>query len=158
MTGVQTCALPIYKERPEVPGRPAQDGKTFLTAGIVDKVTGTVIVTAIDREPQQHRFTRQLSLGQPLVGLNALDTDRMGVIYLGAIIELPGSTPELPSFSNAVLCLDPRDGMPLGQTRFAANAMPEETFHELTVLPEGGVLFLERTASGARVVRYTCGN
>jgi hypothetical protein len=146
------------KERTEVPGRPAGDGRTYLTAGIVDAATGMVMVTAIDREPQAHRFTRQLSMGQPVVALNALDADRSGIIYLGTVLELPGSTPEQPVFGIAVLCLDPLDGRPLGQTRFAANTMPEETFREMTVLPEGGVLFLERTASGSRVVRYGCGS
>lgn len=146
------------KERPEIPGRPAGDGRTYLTAGIVDGASGMVMVTAIDREPQAHRFTRQLSLGQPVVALNALDADRSGIIYLGTVIELPGSTAEAPQFGIALLCLDPLDGRPLGQTRFPANTMPEETFRELTVLPEGGVLFVERTASGPRVVRYSCGN
>ncbi len=145
------------KDRPEVPGRPAQDGRTYLTAGIVDGPSGMVMVTAIDREPQQHRFTRQLSLGQPVLALNALDADLSGIIYLGAVVELPSSTPEAPQFNVALLCLDPLDGRPLGQTRFPANAMPEETFREMAVLPEGGVLFLERTASGPRVVRYGCG-
>jgi hypothetical protein len=140
-----------------VPGRPAGDGRTYLTAGIVDGPSGTVMVTAIDREPQQHRFTRQLSLGQPVIALNALDADRSGIIYLGTVIELPGSTPEAAQFGIALLCLDPLDGRPLGQTRFAANSTPEETFRELTVLPEGGVLFLERTPTGANVVRYGCG-
>lgn len=146
------------KERPEVPGRPAGDGRTYLTAGIVDGASGTVLVTAIDREPQQHRFTRQLTIGAPVVALNALDADRSGVIYLGAVIELPGSTAEEPQFGVSLLCLDPLDGRPLAQTRFPANSMPEETFREMTVLPEGGVLFLERTPSGPRVVRYGCGS
>jgi streptogramin lyase len=144
-------------ERPEVPGRPAGDGKTFLTAGIVDSATGQVMVTAIERESRAHRFTRQLSVGSAVVALNALDADRSGVIYLGTVLELPGSTPEAPAFGIALLCLDPLDGRPLGQVRFGANSMPEETFRELTVLPEGGVLFLERTPSGARLVRYGCG-
>jgi hypothetical protein len=144
------------RERPEVPGRPAGDGKTYLTASIVDAPTGLVMVTAIDREPQQHRFTRQLPLGAPVLALNLLDADRGGIIYLGTVVEEAGSTPEAPKFGIALLCLDPLDGRPLGQTRFASNAMPEETFRELTVLPEGGVLFLERTEAGPRVVRYNC--
>lgn len=154
---VGTTSGEASKDRPEIPGRPAGDGRTYLTAGIVDSQSGMVMVTAIDREPQQHRFTRQFSLGQPVLALNALDADRSGIIYLGTVIELPGSTPELPQFSVALLCLDPLDGRPLAQTRWAANAMPEETFRELTVLPEGGVLYLERTPTGPRVVRYGCG-
>lgn len=146
------------RDRPEVPGRPAGDGRTYLTANIVDGPSGVVMVTAIDRQPQQHRFTRQLVVGLPVLGLNALDTDRSGVIYLGTIVELPGSTPELPQFGITLLCLDPLDGRPLGQTRLPANTSPEETFRELTVLPEGGVLYLERTEQGPRVVRYACGS
>lgn len=145
------------KDRPEVPGRPAQDGKTFLTANMVDGPSGTVMVTAIERPSQAHRFTRSLSLGVPVIGLNALDTDRGGVIYLGTITEQPASTPERPLFGITLLCLDPLDGRPVGMTRFPANTGAEETFREMTVLPEGGVLFLERTENGSRVVRYGCG-
>jgi hypothetical protein len=146
------------KDRPEVPGRPAGDGRTYLTAGIVDGPSGVVMVTAIERESRAHRFTRQLALGGPVVALNALDADRSGIIYLGVVTEQAGSTPEALQFGITLLCLDPLDGRPLGQSRFAANSMPEETFRELTVLPEGGVMFLERTASGARLVKYGCGN
>lgn len=144
------------RERPEVPGRPAQDGRSLLTASIVDGPSGTVMITAIDRESSAHRFTRQLQLGARVIALNGLDTDRSGVIYLGTVLEQPDSTPEAPQFANTLLCLDPLDGRPLGQTRFPANTLPEETFRELTVLPEGGVLFLERTEAGPRLVRYPC--
>lgn len=146
------------RERPEVPGRPAGDGRSFLTAGIVDGASGAVMVTAIERETRAHRFTRTLGLGQRVVALNALDADRSGVIYLGTVVEQPGSTPEAPQFGITLLCLDPLDGRPLAQVRFAASPMPEETFRELTVLPEGGVLYLERTPAGARLVRYGCGS
>lgn len=145
------------QDRSEIPGRPAGDGRTYLTAGIVDGASGRVMVTAVDREPRAHRFTRQFSLGQPVVALNALDADQSGIIYLGTVLELPTSTAQTPQFGIALVCLDPLDGRPLGQTRFAANTMPEETFREMTVLPEGGVLFLERALSGPRVVRYDCG-
>lgn len=153
---IGTTAGEPNRERPEVPGRPASDGKTYLTAGIVDAAAGVVMVTAIDREPQQHRFTRQFTMGAPVLALNLLDADRAGIIYLGTIVEEAGSTPEAPKFGIALLCLDALDGRPLGQTRFPANTMPEETFRELTVLPEGGVLFMERTEAGPRVVRYAC--
>ncbi|MBL8912536.1 MAG: hypothetical protein JNM17_17720 [Archangium sp.] len=145
------------KERPEVPGRPAQDGKTFLTANMVNGPAGVVMVTAIDRPSQAHRFTRTLTLGTPVIGLNALDADQTGIIYLGTITELAASTPEVPVFGITLLCLDPLDGRPVGMTQIPANSSPEETFRELTVLPEGGVLFLERTEQGPRVVRYGCG-
>ncbi len=146
------------KDRPEVPGRPASDGRTYLTASISDPAAGVVLVTAIDRETKQHRFTSQVSTGQSVVALNALDTDHSGIIYLGTVVEQPGSTPDAPKFGVTLICLDPLDGHPLGQARWPANATPEETFRELTVLPGGGVLFLERTETGSRVMRYGCGS
>ena len=139
------------RERLEVPGRPAQDNKSYLTANIVDGPAGVVLVTAIERSGV-HRFTRQLPLGTPVVALNALDADRTGIIYLGAVVQAP----QAADFTVLVVCLDPLDGRPVGATRFPANSGPEETFREVTVLPEGGVLFLERTEQGARVVRYSC--
>ncbi|MGV3625239.1 MAG: hypothetical protein ACO1OB_30790 [Archangium sp.] len=145
------------KERPEVPGRPAQDGRTFLTAGIIDGASGTVGVTAIDRQTQQHRFTRQLVIGSRVMGLNALDADRSGIIYLGVIVEAPGSTAEVPMFGVNLLCLDPLDGRPLAASRLPHNSSPEETFREMQVLPEGGVIYLVRSEQGAQVVRYQCG-
>lgn len=138
-------------ERLEVPGRPAQDNKSFLTANIVDPQSGVVLVTAVERSGA-HRFTRQLPLGVPVVALNALDADRSGIIYLGAVVQ----PPQQSDFAVMVVCLDPLDGRPVGATQFPANTGPEETFREVTVLPEGGVLFLERTEQGARVVRYSC--
>lgn len=147
----------VNKERGEVPGRPAQDGRSYLTAGIIDGASGLVGVTSIDKQTQQHRFTRQLVIGTRVMGLNALDADRSGIIYLGVIVEAQGSTPERPLFGITLLCLDPVDGRPLAASQIPANASPEETFRELQVLPEGGVLFLARTAQGAQVVRYQCG-
>lgn len=144
-------------DRPEVPGRPAGDNRTYLTAGIVDGQAGLVLVTAIDKQTQQHRFTRQLPLGQPVVGLNALDADQSGIIYLGVIVEQPGSTPETPVFGVTLLCLDPTDGRPLAATQLPANSTPEETFREVYVMPQGGVVVLLRTALGAELVRYQCG-
>ena len=84
----------------------------FDTAGIVNGPAGLVSVTAIDKATLQHRFTRQLTLGTHVVGLNALDADRSGIIYLGTIIEAPTSTPEVPAFAVTLLCLDPLDGRP----------------------------------------------
>lgn len=144
-------------ERPEVPGRPSRDGTAFLSAGIVDGPGGAVMVTAIERSSQAHRFTRQYVLGAHVIALNLLDSDRSGIIYLGSVIETPESTEEAPRFAVSLLCLDPLDGRPLGRTMLPANGGPEETFRELAVQDEGGVLYLLRSEQGPRVVRYVCG-
>jgi len=144
-------------DRPEIPGRPAGDNKTYLTAGIIDGRAGLVMVTAIDKASRQHRFTRQLPMNQPVVGLNALDADLSGIIYLGVIVEQQGSTPESPLFGVTLLCLDPLDGHPLTASQLPANSTPEETFREMYVLPEGGVVMLVRNQLGAELVRFQCG-
>jgi len=153
---VGTTAGKNDPERPEVPGRPSRDGKSWLSAGIVEAGAGTVAVTAIENPSQAHRFTRQYALGAPIVNLNLLDSDASGIIYLGSVVEAEGSNDEAPKFGIVLLCLDPVDGRPLGRTLLPANTGGEETFRELTVQDDGSVLFLHRTEEGAQVMRVTC--
>lgn len=144
-------------ERPEIPGRPSRDGTSYLSAGIVDAAAGTVTVTAIEKASRAHRFTRQYGLAMHVHGLVLLDSDRSGIIYLGALVEAPGGTPEKPAFAITLLCLDPLDGRPLGRTVIPPNGGGDETFREFAVPDEGGVLYLQRTEQGAQLQRYTCG-
>ncbi len=143
-------------QRPEVPGRPSRDGHGWLTASLGDRQEGTVLLTFIDRPGLAHRFTRAVPFGAPLVALNLLDSDERGVIYLGALVELAGSTPEAPRFGIELACVDALDGHLLGRARTDANTVPGETFRELVVLDEGGVVFLRRTEQGAGLERLTC--
>lgn len=142
-------------QREEMPGRPARDGKTFLTASISSPADGRVAVTAVDRPSLAHRFTRELRLGLETHALNLLDTDLAGIIYLGAVVVVP--TPGGEAVPKVwLLCLDPRDGMPLGRAELPANTSADETMRELTVLDEGGVVYLYRTEEGASLQRWDC--
>jgi hypothetical protein len=143
-------------DRGEVPGRPSRDGRSYLSASIVDAAAGQVMLTAIERPSRAHRFTRQYGLGAPVVNLNLLDSDASGIIYLGSVVEAAGGTPEAPRFEVLVLCVDPVDGRPLGRTVLPPNEGAEETFRELAVPDEGGVLYLHRTEQGAQVLRASC--
>lgn len=143
-------------ERPEVPGRPSRDGKAWLSANIVDGPAGQVLVTAIEREGQQHRFTRQYTLGAPVMMLNLLDSDASGIIYLGSVVEVAGSSPDAPRFGIQLMCLDPLDGRPLGRVMLPTGEGPDETVRELVVRDEGGVLYLQRTEAGAQVRVVNC--
>ena len=106
---------------------------------------------AIERANRQPRFSREYNLPNPVFALDLLDTDRVGIIYLG-LVAAPEGQPSMVT----LLCLDPLDGRPLGMTQFPANDSPEETFRELTVPEEGGVLYLYRTDQGAELRRYDC--
>ncbi len=137
-------------ERPSLPGRPSRDGRSYLTAAIIDAPSGRLYVNAIARDTGQHRFTRELKLAGPVQSIALLDTDRAGIIYLGAIAELPGATALL------LTCLDPLDGHPLGSARLPVNASADETFRELTVFDTGGVLYAFRTEERVELQRHDC--
>lgn len=139
-------------DRPEVPGRPTRDGLSYLSASMSEPTTGGVAVTSIDRATKQHRFTRVVPLGGPILALMLLDTDRSGVIYVGGALEVP--PPGAPVIS--ILCLDPLDGRPIGRAQLPANVDADETFRELAVLDEGGVMFLHRTEDDAQLMRADC--
>ena len=112
--------------------------------GNLGEMTKGQSVDTIERATQAHRFTREVPMMAPLHQLLLLDTDRSGVIYLGAVVLRPGTGgEELPSI--AILCLDPLDGRPLGRAALPANTDADETFRELMVLDEGGVMLLHRT-------------
>lgn len=143
-------------ERGEVPGRPSKDGANYLTALIASAADGLVAVTAVSKSTLEHRFTRQLSFGQPIVQLVMLDSDATGIGFVGANVELPGSTLDLPKVGVVVLCLDGRDGAVLGRALFAPNTVADETFRELTVSGDGSILFLRRTEQGAQLERHRC--
>ena len=89
-----------------------------------------------------------------MIALDLLDTDGSGVIYLGAVIQAAGQTPaQSPPPSILLLCIDPLDGRPLGTTPLPANTDADETFKQLVVPEEGGVLYLHRTEQGAELRR-----
>lgn len=147
----------VDEERPEVPGRPSRDGQSFLNAGIVEVLSGRVYVNSVERPSLEHRFTRELRMGAPTPGIVLLDTDLRGNIYLGLLLELGAAGPEdEPRPSIRVLCLSPADGQPWGSADLPVSSMPEETFRDLVVLDEGGLLYAFRGESGVSYQRYEC--
>jgi hypothetical protein len=142
-------------DRGEVPGRPSRDGSAWLTAMITSMPEGRVSLTVIDRPSRQLRYTRELRLGTEVYGLNLLDSDLAGIIYLGVMTTSAGPKGEAQP-GVTLLCLDPRDGVPLGRAELPPNTSPEETVRELVVLDQGGVLYLHRTDEGAQLTRWDC--
>jgi hypothetical protein len=143
--------------RPEIPGRPTRDGLSYISAQISDGARGRIAVTEIDRASGDHRFTRDVPFGMPVMAILLLDSDLTGLIYLAAMGERPGPTSESPTISVVdLLCLDPLDGRPLGRAETAANTSADETFREMTVLDNGGVLYLYRSEAGSELRRLDC--
>jgi len=53
-------------------------------------------------------------------------------------------------------CLDPMTGEPNGGAVLPANTLPEESFRDLVVLDEGGVIQALRTETGVSYTRWDC--
>lgn len=137
--------------RKEIPGRPTRDGTGFLNAGITDAAAGRAWVSLIDRSTGDHRFTRELRLKAEIRHVVLLDSDKSGIIYFAAEVH------QDPAEESILLtCLDPLKGIPVGSAVLPANTMPEETFRDLTVLDEGGVVMAHRTDKGVTYQTYEC--
>ncbi|MEI8257235.1 MAG: hypothetical protein WCJ30_16295 [Deltaproteobacteria bacterium] len=143
--------------RPEIPGRPTRDGHSYLTAGLIDPAAGRFYVNSIARDTGDHRWTRELQIQFTLMSILLLDTDRAGTIYT-AVLAMPPGTEETHGAHDLVvlMCLDPTDGHPIGQTALPPNTLPEETFRDFAVLDEGGVVYQVRDEHGVSLRRYDC--
>lgn len=137
--------------RTEIPGRPTRDGLSFINAGIINAAAGRAYVSSIERATSEHRFTRELKLASTIQSIVLLDSDMQGTIYFAAqVMEEPGGPMILLS------CLEPLKGVPVGGAVLPANTLPEETFRDLTVLDEGGVILALRSEQGVSYQRYDC--
>ena len=143
--------------RGEIPGRPTRDGQSYITAGLIDPTAGRFYVNSIARDTGDHRWTRELHVELTLLGILLLDTDLHGTIYT-AVLGTPPGAEENHGAADIVglMCLDPTDGHPIGQIVLPPNTLPEESFREITVLDEGGVVYQLRDEHGVSLQRYNC--
>ncbi|MFT3771361.1 MAG: hypothetical protein QM820_38595 [Minicystis sp.] len=139
--------------RTETPGRPSRDGSFWLKGGITDGPGGRAYVSAVDRQSGDHRFTRQIRFKSEIHSILLLDTDKKGTIYFA--VELH----EDPAVDYVMLqCLEPQKGTTTGSAMLPVNTMPEETFRDMTVLDDGGVVYAIRSDAGVSYKRFDCGN
>ena len=137
--------------RTEIPGRPSRDGLSFINAGITDAIGGRAWVSSIDRKTNEHKFTRELRLRALIHAIKLLDTDKHGVIYFAAEVE-----DDTQTVSVVLQCLEPLKGAPIGSAVMPANTLPEETFRDLAVLDDGGVVYSLRSEQGVTYQKYDC--
>lgn len=137
--------------REELPGRPSRDGKLLLSAGIIQAQAGRAYVSAMDRARRENRFTRELRMEGQIRAILLLDSDLAGTIYFAMQVH-PGAGEDMVILT----CLEPASGQPVGEAVMPANTMAEETFRDLAVLDEGGVVYAHRTEAGTTYTRYDC--
>lgn len=143
--------------RDEVPGRPTRDGLSWIRAWLGEVPGHRAFVASRTRDTEANRFTRQIDAVPLLTGIVLLDTDAAGTIYLGALaskVDDKGQTVGEPEI--VLYCLEPLHGAVIGTTSTPASVDPHETFRELAVADEGGVLYLHRDAKGAKLLRLDC--
>jgi hypothetical protein len=142
--------------QPLLDGRPTPEGKSLLSAAMIDAGAGRFWVRSVDRASGQMRFMKELRLPVPLRYLMYLDADRAGRIYVGAAVgREPAPGEPLLDEGVQVLCLSP-EGEVRGSAMLPPNQLPDETFRELTVTEDGTILYLHRTEAGAELRRYRC--
>jgi hypothetical protein len=149
-----TTSGQVAQTRSELPGRPSRDGTLLLSAGLIDPEAGRFYLTALSRPEQTHLFTREYQLPVVVPAIVALDSDLAGTIYLAVLTDPSPGSPQAQEIR--LLCLSPTDGGPKGQASLPATTMPEETFRDLAVLDQGGVLYAYRTEAGVQYQRVDC--
>lgn len=132
-------------------GRPSRDGKSLLSAVIVDANAGRVRVTSLVRATGAVRFARELALVPIIHQILLLDTDLAGTIYFAAEFQRPGAAAKV-----TLSCLDGATGAVIGGALLPANTMPEESFRDFAVLDDGGVVYALRSNAGVTYQRYYC--
>ncbi len=55
-----------------------------------------------------------------------------------------------------MLCLAPGDGQPWGSADLPPSPLPEESFRDIVVLDQGGMVYAYRTEEGVSYQRYDC--
>src|SRR5512140_3618463 len=140
--------------QPQLPGRPSRDGKFYVAAHISNREEGRLVIYFLDRETYAQRMARELWLQFPLLYLTLLDTDRAGIVYVAVVGELPtGQASPASAPGMRLYCVEPVGGKVIGQADLIYSPMPEETFRDLVVLDEGGILYQVRTEAGV-TLRY----
>lgn len=137
--------------RTELPGRPSKDGTFYVKAGIIDAGEGRAYVAVNERPSEEHRFTRELTMGSSIRQIVLLDTDKEGTIYFGAELVV-----DEPKTEVMIVCIDSGAGEVQGTVTVPANDMPEESFKDFVVLADGGVIYALRTESGVEYKTADC--
>lgn len=138
----------VSSDRHELIGRPAQDGRSLLSAGLNGRYA--VFVAVVDRERGAQRFTRLLPQTEPVQYILELDGDRNGVVYLALVVGEPGHGHVV------VHCLGAEDGAPHGEVDLPLSPLADESFRDLAVQPSGGFVYAHRSAQGVTYGEHQC--
>jgi hypothetical protein len=144
-------------DRPVLPGRPVRGGTdVFLRASIVARGQPGVSVWAVARDGTT-LWQRGVALPHGVVHLSLLDSDRVGHVFLGALVADEGVAPPyaLTNAQTVVVRLAAADGSDAGLITLPVAAGPEESFRELAVTDDGEVLQMLPGPDGVTITAYS---
>ncbi len=142
--------------RPTLDGRPSRDGKTLLSARLVDRSDGSFSVRAVDRASGETLFQKQIAIGVPVQSIVFLDSDAAGGIYAGVHAGREVEPGQMVDEAVRIVCLGPKSDV-RGTVVLPANTMPEESFRDVSVRNDGSILYMERTETGVVIASHHCG-
>lgn len=142
--------------RPELVGRPTKDGRLLVSAAISGRGAGEVTLSAFDRQTSRPEWTQPVTLGEPILHIVMLDSDRQGMIYLAGDVGEESSTPPYTIQNEQIVVVRLSEGGDLrGVIAIPFTPTGDENFRPMSVGDDGAVYLMVATDGGMSVMRYT---
>ncbi len=139
----------------ELSGRPSRDGQLVLSAALLERQSGQVLIRAHDRARGTLAFEKVVQLPTPILHLVMLDSDKSGRIYVAAMTAIEEQTPPYQLSDEALFAVQlGRDGSERSRLKLPPLHGSDESFRPVTVDDLGHLLVMQTTEAGLSVVRY----
>lgn len=139
----------------ELSGRPSRDGQLVLSAALLERQSGQVLIRAHDRNRATLVFEKVVQLPTPVLHLVMLDSDRSGRIYFAAVTAIEDQAPPYALSDEALFAVRlGRDGSERGRLKLPPLHGSDESFRPVTVDDGGNLLVMQSSETGLSVVRY----
>ena len=135
-------------------GRPTRDGSLLVTAALLDRAAGRLIVRAFARQSGQLAWERPVQLDAPVLHILLLDSDRRGQVYVAAAIGHEDSRPPYRIRDERIAAIRLSAGTETGRLQLPALPAAAETFRPLTVDDDGDLYLMMPGAQGVDITRY----
>lgn len=139
----------------ELSGRPSRDGQLVLSAALLERHSGQLLVRAHDRAKGTQVWERVVQLPTPILHMVMLDSDRLGRIYVAAVTAIEEQTPPYQLSDESLFAVQlGRDGQERGRLKLPPLHGSDESFRPVTIDDAGNLYVMQSSESGLTVVRY----
>lgn len=139
----------------ELPGRPTRDGTLYVSAALLDRASGQVVVKAVTRASGQPAWQQVVQFGAPVLHLLLLDSDRQGRVYLGATTGHEDDSPPYRILDESIQVVRlGSGGTERGRLSLPPQPEADESFRPLSVDADGTVYVMSPRSEGLIIARY----